>query len=60
MKSTTRSNGKKINLKRKDLKAKKDPQGGGGTHLGTMPGQGRPSPDGLGRNHNEMFVEDVD
>ncbi len=49
MKSTKRSNGKKVNLKLKDLTANKDPRGGGKKFS-------RPRPDGLNQNHNEMFL----
>ena len=49
MKSSKRSNDKKINLKPKDLKPNKDPRGGGKKFS-------RPSPDGLTVNHNEMFL----
>jgi hypothetical protein len=56
-KSAKRSNGRKTNVKLRDLRANKDPHGGG-TPSATKPGPG-PSPDGLGRNHNEMFLADV-
>src|SRR5215510_6932166 len=49
MKSRKRSNGKKINLKLKDLTAIKDPRGG-------MKRDIRPSPGGLQNNHNETFL----
>ena len=72
MKASKRSNGKKINLKLKDLTPSKDPHGGVKFS--------RPSPnitqwlllgafwfpwlswlfrDGLDQNHNEMFLADV-
>ena len=51
MKASKRSNGKKINLKLKDLTLNKDPRGGVKFS--------RPSPDGLNTNHNEMFLADV-
>ena len=51
MKSSKRSNGKKINLKLKDLTPNKDLRGGVKFS--------RPSPDGLQNNHNEMFLADV-
>jgi hypothetical protein len=49
MKSSKRSNGKKINQKLKDLTPNKDPRGG----------MRRPSRDGTDLNHNEMFLADV-
>ena len=49
MKSTKRSNGKKVNLKLKDLKTNKDPRAG-------MKRGIRPNPDGLQANHNETFL----
>ena len=49
MKSSKRSNDKKINLKPKDLTPNKDPRGGGKKFS-------RPSRDGLQTNHNEMFL----
>jgi len=53
-KSAKPRNGKKTDLKLKDLKANKDPRGGG-THSGT-----NPRPAGLAsNNHNEMFLADV-
>ena len=58
MKSATRSNAKKTNLKLQDLKANKDPQGGGGTPSTTKPSHGV-RPDGRTFNHNEMFLQDL-
>jgi len=49
MKSTKRSNGKKVNLKLKDLKTNKDPRAG-------MKRGIRPNPDGLQNNHNETLL----
>ena len=49
MRSTKRSNDKKIGLKPKDLTPNKDPRGGAKKFS-------RPSRDGLQVNHNEMFL----
>jgi hypothetical protein len=50
-KSAKPRNGKKTDLKLKDLKANKDPRGGGTPN---------PRPAGLAsNNHNEMFLADV-
>jgi hypothetical protein len=60
MKSAKPTNGKKINLKLKDLEVttNKDPRGGtcrkaGGDKVN------RPLRDGLSYNHNEMFLADL-
>ena len=72
MKASKRSNGKKINLKLKDLMPHKDPRGSVKSSrpspnitqwllLGAFwfPWLSRLIGDGMNNNHNEMFLADV-
>ena len=53
MKSAEPANGKKINLKLRDLQINPDKDPRGGVKVS------RPRPDGLSSNHNEMVLKDL-